>query len=433
MGTISLNIEYVTNYIDNKKIDNYQEKVSYIHDNLLNPSVDSDQYLGWIDYSSTIDTETINDIHSITKEIQELADVLVVIGIGGSFLGAKAIQDAMGSYFPVIGGIEVVYAGNQLSSLYIKQLLTYIQDKEVYVNVISKSGTTTEPTIAFRVLREFMEDKYKDEANSRIIVTTDEADGLLKALSIDKNYRTLSIPKNIGGRYSVFTPVGLLPIAVAGSNISSLLRGASQASLDLSESDLAKNISYKYAVIRHHLFEQGYFVELLATFEPCLKFFQEWWKQLFAESEGKGKSGIFPSAAIYSTDLHSIGQYVQDGSRILFETILHIEENSTDINLPYDKSNMDNLNYLIDKTLNEINTIAKNGTMKAHSSGKVPIIEIIINKLDEYHLGYLIYFFMKSCAMSAYLNNVNPFNQPGVEEYKNNMSCLLEQSNYVSI
>ncbi len=424
MNEIQLNLECIDNHLS--QLNGYQEKVDCIHYQLHNPMADTEKYLGWIDYTDKVDTKMIDEIALIANEIQELADVLVVIGIGGSFLGAKAIQDALGSYFPVPGEVEVIYAGNQLSSTYLEQLLKYIQNKEVYLNVISKSGTTTEPAITFRALREFMENKYGNDARTKIIVTTDEEVGALRALSIKEDYRSFFIPKDIGGRFSVLTPVGLLPIAVAGSDIRSLLRGASQAFLDLSESDLAKNNSYKYAVIRHQLFKQGFLVEILATFEPCMKYFQEWWKQLFAESEGKGNSGIFPSSVIYPTDLHSIGQYVQEGSRILFETILHIEETSTDIKIPFDKKNIDNLNYLTNKTLNDINLISKNSIMQAHFSGKVPIIDMKIKKLDEYHLGYLLYFFMKSCAMSAYLRNVNPFNQPGVEVYKNHMSCLLD-------
>lgn len=368
-------------------------------------------------------------IEETAHEIRRFADVLIVIGVGGSFLGSRAVQDALTPYFGThYDGIEVIYVGQNMSGAYIKQLLENVKNKSVYVNVVSKSGGTMEPALAFRVVRQYMELQYGEKATERIIVTTDAKRGILKKIADASGYRQFVIPSNVGGRYSVLTAAGLLPMAVAGVDIVSLMVGAKVAALELAESRLEYNEAYRYAVLRHALYEQGYKIELLASFEPSLNKFHEWWKQLFGESEGKDKKGLYPSTVNFSTDLHAIGQYIQDGSPILFETLLHFHEIDDDLVVPYDSRNEDGLNYLANRTFNEINALSKEGTALAHSEGNVPVIQLELPKLDAYHLGFLIYFFMKACTMSAYLLGVNPFDQPGVETYKLKMIELLQES-----
>ncbi|MEK5184019.1 glucose-6-phosphate isomerase [Solibacillus sp. FSL W7-1324] len=402
---------------------NYKNKVQYIHKVL--PQF---KFIGWIDSPLYNHNELLMEIEHVASEIRACANVLVVVGVGGSFLGARAIQEALKPYFGLAEhGIEVVYVGLNMSGAYIKELLSYLDKKQVYVNVISKSGGTMEPALAFRVMRLYMEERYGDKAKERIIVTTDAEKGVLKGIADKAGYRQFVIPSNIGGRYSVLTPVGLLPAAVAGVDIRALMAGAKQAAEELSESDLANNDAYKYAVMRHMLYEQGYSIELLASFEPGLNKFHEWWKQLFGESEGKAKKGLYPSTVNFSTDLHSIGQFIQEGSPIMFETLLHFHDIKGDLQVPFDERNEDGLNYLSHRTFNEINAISKQGTALAHAEGGVPVIQLELPKLDEYHLGYLIYFFMKACAMSACLLEVNPFDQPGVEAYKRKMLELLKE------
>lgn len=410
--------------LDHSDIVKYRETVKLIHTKLEN----SNDFTGWINYPIKDQSELFNDIYVVANEIRTNADVLVVIGVGGSFLGARAVQDALTPYFGEHkDGIEVVYVGQNMSGAYINQLLTYIAEKDVYVNVISKSGGTMEPALAFRVMREYMENRYGVQSVDRIIVTTDAQKGLLKELADNTGYRQFVIPSDIGGRYSILTPVGLLPISVAGININDLMNGAKTAAIELQEPDLAHNHAYQYAVMRHILYNMGYKVELLASFEPSLNKFHEWWKQLFGESEGKEKKGLYPSTVNFSTDLHAIGQFIQDGSPILFETLLHFHEIEVDYEVPFDSRDEDGLNYLAGRTFNEINAISKQGTALAHAEGGVPVIQLEMPKLDAYHLGYLIYFFMKACAMSASLLEVNPFDQPGVEAYKKKMLELLKE------
>ncbi|AWE06772.1 glucose-6-phosphate isomerase [Lysinibacillus sp. 2017] len=405
----------------------YTESVAAIHRYLEETNT---EMTGWLNSPIENNVEMVKSIQRIANEIKMLADVLVVIGVGGSFLGAKAIQDALTPYFgDCANGIEVVYVGQNMSGAYIRQLLGSLEHKEIYVNVISKSGTTMEPALAFRVFRKYMEKRYGDEAHNRIIVTTDAEKGLLKKIAENSGYRQFVIPANIGGRYSVLTPVGLLPIAVAGVDIEKLLEGAKKAATLLKNENLEQNEAYRYAVIRHALYKKGYQVELLASFEPSLTKLHEWWRQLFGESEGKEKRGLFPATVSYSTDLHAIGQFIQDGNPIIFETLLHFKEILDDYQVPYDDRNDDQLNYLSNRSFNEINAISKQGTAMAHADGGVPIIQLELECLDAYHLGYLLYFFMKACAMSAYLLQVNPFDQPGVEGYKNKMLQLLQEEN----
>lgn len=428
---VALHTNLLKEFVTYNQINNYQDHVSKLHTAMHERMAEGSDYLGWLDYPLEDHSEMLKTIQNVTDEIKKNADVLIVIGVGGSYLGARAVQDALAPYFgPKSDGVEVIYAGQNMSGAYLKQLLSYIRDKEIYVNVISKSGTTTEPAIAFRLIRDYMEARYGEESSERIIVTTDRKKGALRELADEKDYRSFVIADDIGGRYSVLTPVGLLPLCAAGCNISELMRGAKRAAFDLQSENLSDNAAYEYAVIRNILYSKGYTMELLASFEPSLKNFHEWWKQLFGESEGKGKKGIFPAAVSYSTDLHSIGQYIQDGHRFLFETILHFDQVEDDMEIPFMEDDRDGLNYLVDKTVNEINCLSKEGTAIAHVDGGVPVVKLNVNVLDEYHIGYLIYFFMKSCAMSAYLLGVNPFDQPGVEAYKNNMFALLNKPGY---
>ena len=339
--------------LEEKDIFKYKNKVRDIHQAL--PQFD---LTGWIDSPIQNQHELLVSIERVASEIRACADVLVVVGVGGSFLGARAIQEALKPYFGLAeNGIEIVYVGLNMSGAYIKELLSYLEKKQVYVNVISKSGGTMEPALAFRVMRLYMEERYGEKASERIIVTTDADKGILKGIADNAGYRQFVIPSNIGGRYSVLTPVGLLPVAVAGVDIRALMAGAKRATEVLSDSDLANNDAYKYAVMRHILYEQGYSIELLASFEPGLNKFHEWWKQLFGESEGKEKKGLYPSTVNFSTDLHSIGQFIQDGSPIMFETLLHFHEIEGDFQVPFDKRNEDGLKYLSNRTFNEINEI----------------------------------------------------------------------------
>lgn len=409
--------------ISNEVLNTYKERVERFHFELEN----SDDMTGWIDYPLMDHEQLFREIESLKEEISGNADVFVVIGIGGSFLGARAVQEALTPYFGAReNGTEVKYVGHHMSGAYLQQLLHYLDDKEIYINVVSKSGSTMETALAFRVLRQYMENRYGDDAAQRIIVTTDPEKSPLKRIAEKNGYRHFAVPPDIGGRYSVFTPVGLLPIAVAGINIRSFMEGARNAALELKESDLTLNHAYQYAVIRNKLYNEGYSVEVLASFEPALKQFHEWWKQLFGESEGKEGRGIFPTCLTFSTDLHAIGQFIQEGSPILFETLLHFQETEGDYIVPFDQRNEDGLNYLAGRSFNEINATSKQGTALAHAEGGVPVIQLEMKKLDEYHLGYLMYFFMKACAMSAKLIEVNPFDQPGVEAYKRKMLELLK-------
>lgn len=422
MNTKILQTTHLNCSLTQADVMNYQDMVQFLDKELKTLDM-----TGWLDYPQQDHEQLIIQIEAIAAEIRQEADVLIVVGVGGSFLGARAILDALTPYFGrQMQGIEVIYVGQNMSGAYINQLLKYIVDKRVYVNVISKSGGTMEPALAFRAMRQYMEGKYGSEASRRIIVTTDAEKGLLKQIADDAGYRQFVIPNTIGGRYSVLTPVGLLPVAVADIDIRALLAGARLASEELDIAELEKNDAYKYALMRHLLYKKGYKVELLASFEPSLNKFHEWWKQLFGESEGKDKKGLYPSTVNFSTDLHAIGQFIQDGSPILFETLLHFKSIEPDFIVHTDSRDEDGLNYLAGRTFNEINAISKQGTALAHAEGGVPVIQLELPKLDAFHLGYLIYFFMKACAMSALLLEVNPFDQPGVEAYKQKMLELLK-------
>lgn len=382
------------------------------------------EFTGWVERPAKPDTEELERIRRVAQSIRKKADVLVVIGIGGSYLGTRAVVEALQ---PEVKpeGLEILYAGNHLSSTALVSILEYIENKEVCLNVISKSGTTTEPAIAFRFLKAFMERKYGlEESAERIYVTTDREKGALKNLATQMKYETFVVPGDIGGRYSVMTAVGLLPIACAGYDIDAFLSGAVAAMNEYTLFDYNNN-ALRYALARNVLYETGRKVEILVNYEPRLYVLGEWWKQLYGESEGKNHKGIFPASANFTTDLHSLGQIIQDGERSLFETVIAIEHPTKDITLMQSEHDEDGLNYLAGKSVHYINNRAMEGTLKAHLDGNVPNIRITLDELNEYNLGKLIYFFMISCGYSGYLLGVNPFDQPGVEEYKRNMFKLL--------
>ena len=434
---MEIKIDFKNIGIDKKEIMKYKEQVENIHKNLHSRTKKQDDFVGWLDLPTNYDKKEFKKIQSAAKRINKDSDILLVIGIGGSYLGARAVIEALSSSFYNMQTLKqrkhtlVLFAGNNLSPNYINDLIEVIGDKDFSINVISKSGTTTEPAIAFRIFREILENKYGiDEARSRIYVTTDKEKGALKTLSEEEGYETFVIPDNIGGRFSVLTAVGLLPIAVAGINIEKLMNGAKLAQDNLNDSNLKYNECYQYAVIRNILYNQGRAIEVFANYEPKMHYMTEWLKQLFGESEGKNEKGIFPAGIDLTTDLHSMGQYMQEGERILFETVFCIENPKTNITINSDDDNLDNLNYLAGKDLDYVNKKAMEGTIEAHVSGDVPNILFKIEKLDEENLGGLIYFFELACAMSGSILNVNPFNQPGVEEYKKNMFKLLEKPGY---
>ena len=416
--------------IDNKELTKFSRKVEKIHEVLNSMADDENEFVGWLKLPSNYDKKEFERIKKAANQIKKDSDVLVVIGIGGSYLGARAVIESLTNTFYNIQETrktpQIFFAGNNLSPNYINDLIECIGNREVSINVISKSGTTTEPAVAFRIFREFMESKYGiDEARRRIYVTTDKEKGALKTLANDEEYETFVIPDNIGGRFSVLTAVGLLPIAVSGIDIDKLMNGAKNAQDKYNEKSLKYNECYKYAVARNILYSKGKTTEILANYEPKMQYFTEWWKQLYGESEGKDGKGIFPAGVTFTTDLHSLGQYIQDGERNLFETVISIEKPCTDIVIKEDSDNIDGLNFLADKTMDYVNKKAMEGTIEAHVSGGVPNIKITMKKLDEENLGELIYFFELACGMSGKILDVNPFNQPGVEAYKKNMFRLL--------
>lgn len=435
MAGIKVNLK--NSGITEKTISEYKEQVENIHKDLHRRANDEKDFVGWIELPTNYDKKEFSRIKKAAKKIKKESDILVVIGIGGSYLGARAVIEALTSSFQNMltdkqrKYPQILYVGNNLSPNYINELIEYIGDKDFSVNVISKSGTTTEPAIAFRIFREMLENKYGiEEARSRIYVTTDKEKGALKTLADNEGYEKFVIPDNVGGRYSVLTPVGLLPIATAGIDIDKLMEGAQTAQERYNDSNLKYNECYKYAVVRNILYKLYKNTEILVNYEPKMHYFTEWWKQLYGESEGKEQKGIFPAGVDFTTDLHSMGQYIQEGRRNLFETVISIENSATDIIINKDEDNLDGLNYLAGKGLDYVNKKAMEGTVKAHVSGDVPNIVINIEKLDEENIGELIYFFEKSCAMSGMILGVNPFNQPGVEEYKKNMFKLLKKPGY---
>ena len=419
------------------KIMKYSKQVEEIHKELHEKAEDKNEFCGWLNLPTNYDKNEFENIKKAAKKIQADSDILLVIGIGGSYLGARAVIESLNNTFYNMQDKsqrrtpQILYVGNSLSPNYISDLVNYIGDKDISINVISKSGTTTEPAIAFRIFREIMENKYSlKEARSRIYVTSDSEKGALKTLADKEKYTTFVIPDNVGGRYSVLTAVGLLPIAAAGINIDELMEGARIAQDRYSDGNLKYNECYKYAALRNVLYEEEKNIEILVTYEPKMHYFIEWWKQLFGESEGKEKKGIYPSGAEFTTDLHSLGQYIQEGRRNLFETVIRIEKSQNDIKLKKEEDDMDNLNYLAERTLDYVNKKAMQATIAAHVEGDVPNIVVNIDKLDANNMGQLIYFFELACAMSGSILGINPFNQPGVEKYKTNMFKLLGKPGY---
>jgi len=435
---MEIKIDLKNSGIEQKEIMKYKEQVENIHKDLHRRKDDEKDFVGWLELPTNYDKKEFKRIQTAAKRINKDSDILLVIGIGGSYLGARAVIEALSSSFYQMQTLKqrkhtlVLFAGNNLNPNYINDLIEIIGDKDFSINVISKSGTTTEPAIAFRIFREILENKYGiDEARSRIYVTTDKEKGALKTLSDEEGYETFVIPDNVGGRFSVLTPVGLLPIACAGINIEKLMGGAKLAQDNYNDSKLKYNECYQYAVLRNILYKQNKTVEVFANYEPRLHYMTEWLKQLYGESEGKEEEGIFPAGIDLTTDLHSMGQYMQEGLRNLFETVISIDTPKSNIIINSDDDNLDGLNYLAGKDLDFVNKKAMEGTIEAHVSGGVPNIHISLEKLDEENLGGLIYFFELATAMSGNILGVNPFNQPGVEAYKSNMFRLLNKPGYV--
>lgn len=434
---MNIKVDFDNVQISEKEIMKFDKSIKEFATDLESRSAKEDDFVGWLHLPTNYDKEEFERIKVAAKKIQENSDVFIVIGIGGSYLGARAVIESLSHTFSNLQSKDkrktpqILYVGNNLSPNYLTDLLDIISDKDISLNVISKSGTTTEPAIAFRVLKEYVEQKYGErEAKNRIFVTTDKNKGALKNLANEMNYETFVVPDNVGGRYSVLTAVGLLPIAVAGINIDELMEGARFAEEKYADESLKYNECYRYAVIRNLLYRTGKTIEILANYEPKMHYIVEWWKQLYGESEGKEGKGIFPTGMDFTTDLHSLGQYVQEGKRNLMETVLEVVEPQNDITIKIDEDNVDGLNFLAGKTLDYVNKKAMEGTIEAHVTGEVPNIKISLEKLDAKTLGHLIYFFEKACAISGMILGVNPFNQPGVEEYKKNMFRLLEKPGY---
>lgn len=403
----------------------YQDQVRAIDEALQNGTCKGNDFIGWLNWANNYDKEEFNRIKEVAAKVRENTEVFVVCGIGGSYLGARAAIEMMNGLYGD-NKPEIIYMGNTFSSTYISQVMNHIKDKEVTVNVISKSGTTTETALAFRILKQFMEEKYGEDAKNRIIATTDKARGTLKALADKEGYETFVIPDDIGGRFSVITPVGLLPIAVAGIDIDALMKGLHDGMGEYGDADLEKNPAYRYAVARRILQNQGYDVELLVNYEPQMQMVAEWWKQLFGESEGKDGKGILPDSVCFSTDLHSLGQFVQEGKKVLFETNLYVETPMIDLTFPNDEANEDGMNYLAGKSVDWANKMAAKGTLQAHEeTGGVPNILLTMPGMTSYDFGNMCMFFFKAIAMTTLMNDSNPFNQPGVEVYKKNMFKLL--------
>jgi len=424
---IHINTKYVTPFLQGNVLD-HQKKVNDIHKMIHEKTGKGSDFLGWVELPNTI-SEQLPRIQEVANRLKQY-DVLIVIGIGGSYLGTKAGLHFLETSFKQTKP-EIIFAGHHMSSTYMVELLNYIKDKNVAVNVISKSGTTTEPAIAFRLIMDQLQTKYsKEDLKSRIVATTDQARGALFQLSSTEGYDQFVIPDDVGGRYSVLSPVGLLPLAVAGYNIQDMIEGAKKAYQDASDPDLLNNVSYQYAVLRYMLYTQGKKIEMLASYEPNMQYVNEWWKQLFGESEGKENKGLFISSALFSTDLHSLGQYIQEGERHLFETIIHIDAPKKDITIQPQAQDLDGLNYLAGKALSYVNTKAEEGTLLAHQEGRVPNIVLHLDNVSEASFGYMMYFFEIACAMSAHLIDINPFDQPGVESYKKHMFQLLGKPGY---
>lgn len=429
-----LSVKHVSDFIADREYTAIVPQIKAAHEMLHNKSGLGNDFVGWLDLPVDYDKDEFARIKAAAERIKKNTEVFIVIGIGGSYLGARAAIEFLKS--PNYNALkkdtpDIYFTGNSISSTALSELLQICEGKDVSINMISKSGTTTEPAIAFRVFREFLENKYgKEGAKERIFCTTDKAKDTLKMLADREGYETFVVPDDVGGRYSVLTAVGLLPIAVSGADIDALMAGAAKAREELSVCDLEKNDCYKYAAIRNILYRKGKAIELLVSYEPAFTLMNEWWKQLFGESEGKDNKGLFPASVVFSTDLHSMGQFIQDGSRTMFETVVLIDKPKQDVTLGTDPENVDGLNFLSGKTMDFVNKKAFEGTVLAHTDGGVPNVILTIEDSSEAELGYLIYFFEKACAISGYTMGINPFDQPGVESYKKNMFALLGKPGY---
>ncbi len=432
MNNLNLDYENVLSFVSKEELDESINETLNSFDVLMSREGAGNDFLGWLDLPQDYDKEEFERILKASEKIKANSDVLLSIGIGGSYLGAKCAVELFKKYFNN-KGLEVIFVGNQISSTYLAELLDYLKDKDYSINVISKSGTTTEPAIAFRVLQKALIEKYgKEEAKHRIFATTDKARGALKTLATNEGYETFVVPDDVGGRFSVLSAVGLLPIACASIDIKEIMKGANETRL-LCQQKSVSNEAVIYAAIRNILYKKGYDVELLVNYEPRLNYFAEWWKQLFGESEGKDHKGIYPSSVSFSTDLHSLGQMIQDGKRHFFETVLNVETPEHDLTILEDEANLDGLNFLSGKTMDYVNKMAMKGTSIAHTKGGTPNLRLDIKEINEYNFGSLVYFFEFACALSAYTLGVNPFNQPGVEEYKKNMFALLNKPGYEAL
>jgi glucose-6-phosphate isomerase len=436
MSHIQINPKKIYSFIEKDSIKSLQTEIDICYHQLIQKTGKGNDFLGWLTLpSETLRSDIINIIQQEALKLKQISEVVVVIGIGGSYLGARAIIESLSnnfhnfikSEFP-----EIIYAGQNISEEYITDLTGLLHNKEYSIIVISKSGTTTEPALAFRILKKHLEIKYgKENARNRIVAITDKEKGALKKLSDTEKYSTFIIPDDVGGRYSVLTPVGLLPIAVAGFDIEKLMQGAASMQEELyKSSDMEQNPACLYAAIRNALYRSGKPIEILVNYQPNLNYISEWWKQLFGESEGKDQKGIFTASVNFSTDLHSLGQYIQDGLRVIFETMIQIEKPNRTMEVPYEENDSDGLNFIAGKPIHEVNNMAALGTSIAHNDGGVPVLGLILPELNEYTLGELIYFFEFACGISGYMLDVNPFDQPGVEAYKNNMFALLGKPGY---
>lgn len=434
---MKLTLTNAAGFVSAEALKQLQQQTEQANALLENGQGAGNDYIGWVNLPSSITADELADIQATADHLRACCDVVIVAGIGGSYLGARAVNDALASAFDAFAAQNrknpyVVYAGNNIGEDYLAELMEFIADKQFGIINISKSGTTTETALAFRLLKTTLEQQVgKDEARKRIVAITDQAKGALRSLATKEGYKTFVIPDNVGGRFSVLTPVGLLPIAVAGGDIQALVKGAvDMEKATAANIEYAQNPACQYAAIRNALYQSGKKIEILVNFNPKLHYFSEWWKQLYGESEGKENKGIFPASVDFTTDLHSMGQWIQEGERTIFETVISIEKANKQVLVPMDEENLDGLNFLAGKRVDEVNKMAELGTQLAHIDGGVPNIHIAFEKIDEYNIGQFIYFFERACGISGYVLGVNPFNQPGVEAYKKNMFALLDKPGY---
>ena len=433
MSYVKLNLDNALKFVTNEQVEAMKDEVVNAANVLVSQSGAGNDFLGWLNLPLDYDKEEFDRILAAAERIKKQAEVLLVIGIGGSYLGAKSAIEMLKKYFGN-KGVEIIFVGHQISGTYVNELIDYLKDKEFAINVISKSGTTTEPAIAFRIFKELIEARYGvEESKKRIYATTDKARGALKGLATAMGYETFIVPDNVGGRYSVLTPVGLLPIAVSGVDIKQMMAGAQLAHKECNVIDLDTNLAMQYALVRNALYRSGKVIEILVNYEQNLTYFAEWWKQLYGESEGKDGKGIYVASASFSTDLHSLGQMIQDGERNIFETVLQVTTPVSEQVIPFDEANLDGLNFLAGKTMDYVNKQAFLGTLLAHVDGGVPNIVLEFPEISAFAYGYLAYFFEFACGVSAYTLGINPFNQPGVEAYKKNMFALLGKPGYETL